>query len=69
MTTKQLSNCYSIATLRLHDLTTELYEALHNKDGEPIKERNHVADLMIEFFKKAKLESSLIISSVEEFNE
>jgi hypothetical protein len=69
MTSKKLSDCYSIATLRMHDMVTELYENLFNKEGEPITDRNKVSDTMIDFFKKYKIEASLIIESVTEYNE
>ena len=35
LTKKQLSESYSVATLRLHNAITELYEDLHDDKGEP----------------------------------
>jgi len=35
LTKEQLSESYSIATVRMHNLVTEFYEGLHEADGSP----------------------------------
>ena len=46
LTKEQLSDRFSIATLRIHDIVDEFYENLHRDDGSPIINPGTVAAML-----------------------
>jgi len=46
LTKEQLSESFSIATLRMHSLITQFYEELHENDGNPCINPGLVANMI-----------------------
>ncbi len=66
---QSLSEYYSIGCLRVHALINEMYESLHNADGEPISNYDEVLDKLMSLRKEMFEELDLIKSICREFNE
>ncbi len=66
---QSLSEYYSIACLRVHALISEMYESLHDADGEPISNYDEVLDKLMSLRKEMFEELDLIKSICREFNE
>jgi hypothetical protein len=58
---------YMMATLRVHGLTSTLYESLHDLDGDPLEDPDAVRDMIVEFKRLVIEEISLVQSAVQEF--
>lgn len=69
MTKDQLSAKYFLATSRVHSLTNELYEKLHDDKGSPLTETVDVATRILEYKKSLLEEVTLITESVKEHAE
>lgn len=49
LTKEELSRSYSIATQRMHQLITEFYEDLHDREGNPLVNPGLVANMISAF--------------------
>jgi len=67
MTRDKLSQMYLMATMRVHSVTTWLYEALHDLDGDPLEDPEAVRDMIAEYKRQVIEEISLAQASVQEF--
>lgn len=65
----RLSELYHLACSRSQEVLVELYEDLHDKDGQPIKHEDLdlVKSLIQQSVKEIRTELSLINSAIEEF--
>lgn len=63
----KLSEMYAMATQRMADAVTELYEDLHNQDGRPIFKREKISEGMAKFRKAITLEIDLVKQAALEF--
>jgi|DEB0MinimDraft_3_1074331.scaffolds.fasta_scaffold67056_3 hypothetical protein len=69
MDQKKLSEIYSVATQRMHDVIDEFYEDLHKNDGSP---KGIEAEVLLQTAKVVKVlrsEIDLIKSAVSEYYE
>jgi len=69
MTKEQLSGKYFLATNRIHSLTNELYEKLHDKKGSPLNEVVDVSAILHDYKKSLTEELALITESIKEYAE
>lgn len=69
MNKKQLSELYSKATQRTHDLVTDLYEDLHTNAGEPVESIEEIAAITNKYSRWFRSELDFIRSSVQEYKE
>ena len=69
MNNKQLSELYSKATQRTHDLVTDLYEDLHTNAGEPVESIEEIAAITNKYSRWFRSELDFIRSSVQEYKE
>ena len=69
MNKKQLSGLYSLATLRIHNLTTDLYEDLHTNAGAPSESIEEIAAIKNKYSRWFKSELDLVRSAVQEYKE
>ena len=61
-----LSDKYAIACGLIHKYSTELYEAIHDSDGEPIDDISEIQTSVAIFRRSVNIELDLIKSSLEE---
>ena len=54
---------------RIHEETTELYEALHIAGGDPVYDVDDVRKLCTKYISRVRHELDLIKSAVREFGE
>ena len=64
-----VSKTYFVACDMIHNLTTELYESLHNDDGEPITDTESIRSLIKTSKSKLYQELDLIPETTIEYNE
>lgn len=57
---------YFVATSFIAQTTTELYESLHDKDGNPIEDHDAVKLLVDNYIKKVRVEAELIRSAIRQ---
>jgi hypothetical protein len=69
LTKKQLGEVYAIATIRLHDIATELYEALFLNDGSPRVDGGNLSNLMLGVRMEMNQELDLINEALNQYNE
>ncbi len=69
MTKDKLSMMYMIATMRVHQVTSNMYESLHDLDGDPLEDADAVKELITEFKKAVIEEISLALASTQEFTD
>lgn len=70
MTPENLSQEYHKATLLIHRLTDELYEALHEtKKGSPVVDWETVIDLIKQYRKGLSIELDYIKTALDEYQE
>lgn len=69
MNKKKLSGLYFLATNNAHQLVTELYESLHNKDGEPVTHPEMISSLRQSYTAKIRQELDLILTAAQEYND
>jgi len=69
LTKEQLGEIYAIATIRLHDVVTELYESLFLNDGDPRVDGGNVANLMLSVRMEVNQELDLINEALHQYNE
>lgn len=64
-----ISFMFSTACSRIHTLVTELYESIHDKDGDPILDLDSASTFISEFRQALNIEIDLIKESIRQFNE
>jgi len=69
MTTQKLSELYCLSCINAHTLVTELYEAVHERSGEPATLSEEVKNIRQKYLVKIRQELELIQSAVDEYNE
>jgi hypothetical protein len=69
MTREELSRLYCISTSNAHDALNELYEAVHDYNGNPIDDPAHVKSIKQSFIFKIRQELDLIQTACDEFSE
>ena len=69
MQISELSRMYFVATNFVAQTTTELYESLHDKNGEPIEDQDAVKLLVDNYIKKVRVEVELIRSAIRQHAE
>lgn len=57
---------YFVATSFIAQTTTELYESLHDRDGNPIEDHDAVKLLVDNYIKKVRVEAELIRSAIRQ---
>lgn len=66
---RELSRSYSVATSRVHDAITDLYDGLHDSDGVPIHDAEEVYEMIRSVRQLINIEFDMIVSAAKEFNE
>lgn len=69
MLPEDLSRSYMVATSRIHEEATNLYENLHASDGEPVQERDVVYALVKNTRKNILMEIDMVIEAVKQYND
>lgn len=69
MDKQELSRLYCISTSNAHDVLDELYEAIHNHEGDPIKDSARIKSIKQSFIFKIRQELDLIQTACDEFTE
>ena len=65
----KLSKCYSDATSRMSHLSTELYESIHDENGNPLEDLELVRKEIQSFQRGVREEIDFIKSACREENE
>ncbi len=68
MNLKKLGEIYSFSTQEIQRLTTELYESLHDEDGNPVRSRDKVSELVKDFRMKVNIEIATVKDACLEYN-
>ena len=66
---RELSRSYSVATTRIHDVITELYDGIHNQEGSPIHKVEDVYEMIRSVHKVINIEFDMIVSAAKEYSE
>lgn len=69
MNKKELGDLYSRATIRAHELVTDLYEDLHTNAGDPVNSIEEIAAITNKYSRWFRSELDFIRSSVQEYKE
>lgn len=69
MDMKSVSKSYYTALSMVHDLTTELYERVHDHKGNPILDEEYLYDVIQEYKKIVRGELDMIKSAARQHNE
>jgi hypothetical protein len=69
MNKKELGDLYSRATIRAHELVTDLYEDLHTNAGDPVDSIEEIAAITNKYSRWFRSELDFIRSSVQEYKE
>jgi len=69
MTEKELSQLYFRAVARIHDLASEMYEALHSKKGDPVVSQEEIAAITNKYSRWIRSELDFIRSVIQEYLE
>jgi len=69
MKTSRLSQLFFIACDRIHQAVDDLYEAIHDESGAPIKTGDDVEEALSELKTSVYQELDLIKTAVDEFHE
>ena len=69
MDTLSVSKSYYIALSMVHDLTTELYDRVHDDNGDPILDEAFLYDVIQEYKKIARGELDMIKTAARQYNE
>lgn len=65
----KLSEYYGIACERVHTVIDDLYEALHDEDGEPLQDLTDVVESVVSARRTIAEELDLIKSIISEYAE
>lgn len=66
---RELSRSYSVATSRIHDVITDLYDGLHDQEGSPVHGVEDVYEMIRSVRKLINIEFDMIVSAVKEYSE
>lgn len=66
---RDLSRSYSVATSRIHEVITELYEGLHDDEGTPMSDVQDVYEMIRSVRQLINIEFDLAVSAAKEYNE
>lgn len=66
---KDLSRSYSVATVRVHDVITDLYDGLHDDEGEPLKDPEEIYEMIRSVRQLINIEFDMVVSAAKEWNE
>lgn len=69
MDQSKLSDVFSMSTLMIHDATTELYESLHDNNGDPIESVDVVMDICRSYKARMLNEIQMVVDICLEYNE
>lgn len=69
MTANKLSELYCLACSNAHELLDELYESIHDSNGNPIVSPEEVKSIRQKFYSKIRHELDLIQSASDEASE
>jgi len=69
MDMQSVSKSYYTALSMVHDLTTELYERVHDHKGNPILDEEYLYDVIQEYKKIVRGELDMIKSAARQHNE
>ena len=69
MDQSKLSDVFSMSTLMIHDATTELYESLHDNNGDPIESVDVVMDICRSYKSRMLNEIQMVLDICLEYNE
>ena len=69
MDQSKLSDVFSMSTLMIHDATTELYEELHDNDGNPKESVDDVVEICRSYKARMLNEIQMIVDICMEYNE
>jgi len=69
MDQSKLSDVFSMSTLMIHDATTELYESLHDKDGNPKESVDEVVEICRSYKARMLNEIQIVVDICMEYNE
>ena len=69
MDMQSVSKSYYTALSMVHDLTTELYERVHDHEGEPILDEDYLYAVIQEYKKIVRGELDMIKSAAKQYNE
>ena len=67
MDSKSLSKIYFLATSRMHDAATELYESLHDSSGDPRSDAERLHNTIRKFKRDIDAEFDMIRSVLLEY--
>ena len=69
MEKEKLSELYHTATIKIHRLTSELYEDLHTQSGKPNESVEEIAAITNKYSRWFRSELDFIRSSIQEHKE
>lgn len=69
MDQSKLSDVFSMSTLMIHDATTELYEELHDNDGNPKESVDDVVEICRSYKARMLNEIQMVVDICMEYNE
>ena len=69
MDIKSVSKSYCMALSMVHDLTSKMYEEIHDKDGNPILDEDYLYKKIQEYKKIVRTELDMIKSTATQYNE
>lgn len=64
-----LSQIYALATHRIAEAATELYEELHDYKGRPVEHKQHIDSVIKKFRMSASIELDMIQQALIDYNE
>lgn len=66
---RDLSRSYSVATTRIHDVITDLYDGLHDDEGQPRTDVEELYEMVRSVRQLINIEFDMITSAAKEWNE
>jgi len=66
---RELSRSYSVATSRINDIITELYDGMHDDDGNPLTDPIELYEMIRSVRQVINIEFDMIVSAAKEWNE
>ena len=66
---RELSRSYSVATARINEAITELYDGLHDDEGTPITDPHEAYEMIRSVRQIINIEFDMIVSAAKEWNE
>lgn len=69
MDTASVSKSFFTATSRVQELMTDLYENLHDNDGNPLLDEELITDRINAYKRVVRTELDMVKSAVKQYNE